>query len=79
MLIATIPITIIFILFGENIAKYFLLKYRKSINEPLEKKKKILTYKKLNPTSFLHDNVVSSHSVSADDIWANLVSYATAK
>lgn len=33
----------------------------------------------MNPTSFIHSSLVTYTVAGPEDIWANLVSYATAK
>lgn len=77
--IVTVPISLFFILFGETICKKWMLKHRQSLNQCINKQKHFLTYKKLNPTSFIHDNLAIQSISSPEDMWANLVSYVTAK
>lgn len=45
----------------------------------MNKQRHFLTYKKLNPTSFFHENLGIQSASSAEDMWSNLVSYVTAK
>lgn len=57
MAAATVPITIFMILFAESISKRCILDHRGSIVDSINKKIDILTYKGLNPTTFIHDNL----------------------
>lgn len=57
MAAATIPISFLFILFGETVSKKCILDHRSSIIESANKRKDFLTYKGLNPTTFIHDNL----------------------
>ena len=72
----TIPISILFILFGERIARKWIINHRQSVLDRMDKRKFFVTYKSLNPTTFIHGNL-SSESLS--NMWDKLTSYAVAK
>lgn len=57
------------------------MKNRQSVTQQnLNKRKNLLTYKSLNPTSFIHDNLaVEVEETRGKDMWSKLVSYVAAK
>lgn len=57
MAACTIPISLLFMLFGERVAVNYIKNNRASVAQCLNKKSALFSYKNFNPTTFLHSNV----------------------